>query len=58
MLILLIMCTGQQVGGNSLMSTYSTCELGFVWWTALTLSLDFFQEAGLTDPFKATMIQT
>lgn len=42
MFILLLVCTGQQVGGNALMSTYSTY---------------FFQLAGLADPFNATMIQ-
>lgn len=43
MFILLVMCTGQQVGGNALISVYSTY---------------FFQQAGLADPFRATMIQT
>lgn len=42
MLILILVCTGQQVGGNALISTYSTY---------------FFQLAGLADPFQATMIQ-
>lgn len=42
MFILLLVCTGQQVGGNALISTYSTY---------------FFQLAGLADPFTATMIQ-
>lgn len=43
MFILLVMCTGQQVGGNALISVYSTY---------------FFQQAGMDDPFTATMIQT
>jgi len=42
MFVLLLVCTGQQVGGNSLISTYSTY---------------FFQLAGLANPFNATMIQ-
>ena len=32
MVILLVMCTGQQVGGNSLISTYSTCEQSLLPW--------------------------